>query len=989
LLCLVPGLAVLLVITLCALAFLLLAKSRDASLREAEHVSANLAQIVERRTTHLLQSADQALRSIGEAWRQVSALRDPAGAAMHALLAQKIAELPYARALFVLDDRGMLRQDSDLHPVAPRDFSDREYFNWHRSHSGQLYIGKPAVNPGKGEWFLVASRRLDDISGRFAGVIGIALEPAAFAAIVGEANVGADGAAALLHGEGELIARAPAAPRWLGMPTGANLTLKDLLANQGPRSGRSVSPVDGVARIHSARRVTDTPLLVQVGLSEDEVLVGWREERTVTITILAAFAMGTFVLAWMLMQGLRRRSEHARSAERNEQMLRQVFDTLPVGVEVCDKDGRVLLSNAASARMSAAQTHQGPQPFAGPPQLPPAARSHSEIVDVECSDGARRTILHSTVPMVSGEGDLVGDVQVNEDITEQQALVDTLRESEARYQALFEHSLDAILLMRSDGRILSANAQACRLLGYGETELRSLGREGLTEPDDPRVAALVEEHRREGGARGELNMRCKDGSWVPVEVSSTTFRDRSGKLCASLIIRDITDRKRAEEHIEYLAYHDELTGIPNRAHFQRAFKQAITIHQRQGLKSALLVVDLDRFKNINDIIGHEAGDQLLKQIAARLRTCLRDSDVLARLGGDEFVILMQDAASIEAISSVANKILEATSRPLTLDEQEFIITASIGISISPHDGTDLQTLLRNSDVAMYRAKESGKNGFQYFSPDMGAHGRERLSIESSLGRALERCEFMLQFQPKMQVSSRNVAGMEALVRWQNPEKGLMQPGSFIAIAEETGMIVPIGDWVLTEACRHGQALRAAGYDNLRVAVNLSVRQLYDDGLALRVSAALERTGFPPENLELEITESMVMRDAEGAIKVLKELRETGVRIAIDDFGTGYSSLAYLKRFPIDCVKIDRSFIRDLPEDRDDASITRSIIAMAHNLNLEVVAEGVETLPQLEFLHAHGCDEIQGFLFSKPLGADAFEQFLDGHANPPRANYLNA
>ena len=476
---------------------------------------------------------------------------------------------------------------------------------------------------------------------------------------------------------------------------------------------------------------------------------------------------------------------------------------------------------------------------------------------------------------------------------------------------------------------------------------------------------------------------------MPGEVSSTTVSDRSGKLCASLIIRDITDRKRAEEHIEYLAYHDELTGIPNRAHFQRAFEQAITIHQRQGLKSALMVVDLDRFKNINDIIGHEAGDQLLKQIAARLRTCLRDSDVLARLGGDEFVILMQDAASVESVSAVANKILEATSRPLTIDEQEFIITASIGISLSPHDGTDLQTLLRNSDVAMYRAKESGKNGFQYFSPDMDAHGRERLSIESSLGRALERQEFLLQFQPKMQVSSRNVAGMEALVRWQNPEKGLMQPSAFIGIAEETGMIVPIGDWVLTEACRQGQALRDAGHAGLRVAVNLSVRQLYDDGLAMRVSGALERTGFPPENLELEITESMVMRDAEGAIKVLQALRDTGVRIAIDDFGTGYSSLAYLKRFPIDCVKIDRSFIRDLPDDRDDASITRSIIAMAHNMNLEVVAEGVETVPQLEFLHAYGCDEIQGFLFSKPLGAEAFEQFLDGQATPPRAVHVQA
>jgi diguanylate cyclase (GGDEF)-like protein len=463
---------------------------------------------------------------------------------------------------------------------------------------------------------------------------------------------------------------------------------------------------------------------------------------------------------------------------------------------------------------------------------------------------------------------------------------------------------------------------------------------------------------------------------VPVEVSSTTFHDRSGALCTSLIMRDVTDRKRAEEHIEYLAYHDELTGIPNRAHFQRSFEHTIAISQRQGLKSALMVIDLDRFKNINDIIGHEAGDQLLKQVAARLRTCLRDSDVLARLGGDEFVILMQDASTVEAVNTVAEKILEVTALPLLIDGQEFQITASIGISMSPHDGTDLKTLLRNSDVAMYRVKGSGKNSFQYFSPDMDLHGRERLSIEIALGRALERSEFELEFQPKMLVSSRHIVGMEALVRWRNPERGFMPPADFIAIAEETGMIVSIGDWVLMEACRHGESLRRAGHLNLSVAVNLSVRQLYDEGLAGRVGDALRESGFPAENLELEITESMVMHDAEQAIKVLKSLRDTGVRIAIDDFGTGYSSLAYLKRFPIDSLKIDRSFIRDLPNDRDDASITRSIIAMAHNMKLEVVAEGVETIPQLEFLDEHGCDEIQGFLYSEPLGAVAFERFLN-------------
>jgi diguanylate cyclase (GGDEF)-like protein/PAS domain S-box-containing protein len=1002
LLYLIPGLAALLVVTLFTLAFFTLAQSRDASLRDAERTTRHLAQIVEQRTARMLQSVDTTLRSAGDMWQQIPALRDPAGAGMHTLLAQKIAQLPFARTLFVLDARGMLVHDSDLHPAVPRDISDREFFNWHRAHSGRLYVGKPTVDRGNGEWFVVASRRLDDAEGRFAGIIGAALEPGAFRTINGDIDVGRDGASSLMHEDGELIASAPEAPSWLGVPTGGNLTLKDLLANRGTRTFRNVSAVDGVARIYSARQVTDTPLMAEVGLSEEEVLAGWREEKKITVVILIAFTLATVVLAWLLMQELRRRNDLARTVARSERTLRQVLDTLPVGVWVADAEGNLVLGNAASKRIWGESRTQGTphsadlrgwRPDSGEPlqaadwgmarALASRETSRNEVVDIECFDGSHKTILYSAAPLVSAEGEIVGGVAVNEDITERHVLADTLRESEARYQALFEHSIDAVFLMQPDGHILSANAEACRLLGYTEDELRALGRRGLTEPDDPRVAGLMDEHQREGAARGELKMRRKDGGWVPVEVSSTTFRDRSGELCASLIIRDITDRKRAEEHIEYLAYHDELTGIPNRAHFQRAFEHAITTSRRQGLNSALMVVDLDRFKNINDIIGHEAGDQLLKQVAARLRTCLRDGDVLARLGGDEFVVLMQDASSIDAVSAVAHKILEATSRPLVIDEQEFLITASIGISTSPHDGTDLQTLLRNSDVAMYRAKESGKNGFQYFSPDMDAHGRERLSIESALGRALERREFVLHFQPKMQVSSLNVAGMEALVRWHNPGKGLMQPGGFIAIAEETGMIVPIGDWVLTEACRQGQALRASGHDNLRVAVNLSVRQLYDEGLALRVSEALEETGFPAENLELEITESMVMRDAEGAIKLLQALRDTGVRIAIDDFGTGYSSLAYLKRLPIDCVKIDRSFIRDLPEDRDDASITRSIIAMAHNMELEVVAEGVETVPQLDFLQAHGCDEVQGFLFSEPLGIDAFEQFLGRRAGQPQ------
>jgi diguanylate cyclase (GGDEF)-like protein/PAS domain S-box-containing protein len=1003
LLYLIPGLAALLVVTLFTLAAITLAKSRQADLHDAGRATRNLARVLDEQTARTLQAVDMVLLNLADTWVRVPALRASRNPQMHALLKQKLAKLPYARALFIIDSGGVITHHSDPLPAATGHFSDHEYFSWHRTRPHSLYLGKPIVSRTTGAWFVAASRRLPTVDGSFGGVIVVALEPRAFQAYYRNLDVGHDGAIELLHQDGELIARTPAAPAWVGMGTGSNLTLKDV-ARSGSRTFRNVSPVDGEARIYSARPVAGAPLMVQVGLSEQEVLAGWREQKTVTIVMLIGFTLSIMVLAWLLLQESRRSSELTQSLAQSEKLLRQVLDTLPVGVWVAERNGTLVLANAASKKI------WGQAPPAGMYQngglkgwrkdsgkrlewsdwslaraLAKGETTGHHVIVIESSDGSRRTILDSAAPILSTDGEVLGAISLNEDITEQRALAETLCESEARYQALFENSIDAILLTRPGGAILAANEAACRLLDYDEKELRAWTRRHQ-DRTDPRAQALLNQGERR---RGRTANEAAAQGWQP-GFGGVRLRDRPRpyrRACASLILRDITERTRAEEHIEFLAYHDELTGIPNRAHFHRAFEHALATTQRYGLRCALMLVDLDRFKNINDTIGHEAGDQLLKQVAAGLRACLRDSDIVARLGGDEFVILMQDAASVEAVNAVALKILEAASRPLLIDDQEFLITASIGISTYPHDGGDMQTLLKNSDVAMYRAKESGKNGFQYFSPEMNVHTRERLSIESALRRGLERKEFTVHFSPRCGFHAR----LRAWRRWcaGNPEKGLMQPGEFIAIAEETGIVVQIGDWVLEEACRQAQLLREAGHVGLRVSVNLSVRQLFGDGFAQRVADVLGRTGFPAQSLELEITESMVMRDAERAVKLLQALRDTGVRLAIDDFGTGYSSLAYLKRFPIDCVKIDRSFIRDLPDDRDDASITRSIIAMAHNMKLDVVAEGVETPEQLDFLHAYGCDEIQGFLFSAPLAADAFERFLGAPARDSPPTHLHA
>jgi diguanylate cyclase (GGDEF)-like protein len=439
--------------------------------------------------------------------------------------------------------------------------------------------------------------------------------------------------------------------------------------------------------------------------------------------------------------------------------------------------------------------------------------------------------------------------------------------------------------------------------------------------------------------------------------------------------KDITDKRVTEERIRYLAHHDELTGLANRAALQVALARAVEQARRHSRRVAVLFIDLDRFKIINDTLGHDAGDAVLKTVSTRLRESLRASDVIARQGGDEFVVVVEEFNSETDLAGVANKILDAFAQPLNLGGQEFLLTASIGIGTYPDDGRDAQGLMKAADMAMYRAKEAGKNNFQFYSPQMNSHSFERLALEAALKRALERGELLLHYQPKLDLATGRVAGVEALIRWQHPDMGLVSPLRFIPIAEETGLIAPIGSWVLVEACRQMKAWQVAGLGALSIAVNLSGRQFVQGALLEEVLAALRNTGLEPRHLELELTESTVMQNPERAAGVLAELAALGVSIAIDDFGTGYSSLAYLKRFPVSTLKIDRSFVMNLPDDPEDAAITRAVIALARSLKLKVVAEGVETARQRDFLSAHACDLAQGFLVGRPMPAEAFERFM--------------
>jgi diguanylate cyclase (GGDEF)-like protein/PAS domain S-box-containing protein len=425
-------------------------------------------------------------------------------------------------------------------------------------------------------------------------------------------------------------------------------------------------------------------------------------------------------------------------------------------------------------------------------------------------------------------------------------------------------------------------------------------------------------------------------------------------------------RMQAEEAVKFVATHDALTGLPNRIMFNQRLEHAIAQARRYARRLAVLFIDLDRFKIINDTLGHESGDVLLREVAQRLTENLRAADTVARLGGDEFVVLVEQAGDAHDLAGVAQKLISALTAGFPVHGQEYHVTASIGISTFPDDGEDVQTLLKNADIAMYRAKEQGRNAYRFYSAQMNVHSMERLTLESGLRRALERRELTLHYQPQVHMRRGHITGMEALVRWQHPELGLVSPDRFIQIAEETGLIVPMGEWVLHTACEAQRAWEGLGIPDVTVAVNLSARQFVHGDLAREVMRALERTGCPARCLELEITESMVMHSPERAVEVLNELQEMGVGVAIDDFGIGYSSLAYLKRFPIDSLKIDRSFIMDIPGDKNDAAITQAVIAMAHSLGVKVIAEGVETRQQYNFLRKHRCDEMQGYYFSPPL-----------------------
>ena len=539
---------------------------------------------------------------------------------------------------------------------------------------------------------------------------------------------------------------------------------------------------------------------------------------------------------------------------------------------------------------------------------------------------------------------------------ERKRAADALARSERQYRSLFENANDAVLIISPDTRrVLNANRRAGEAYGFEPEELVLIVREGS-------IRNVSSVHR------------ARDGTPIDMLVSASMMEYEGGPAILS-IHHDVTETKRAEKQIERLAYQDALTGLANRVRFEDRLGIALATARRESHLLAVLFIDLDRFKVVNDSLGHKVGDLLLQQVADRLLPLIRLSDTLARVGGDEFVLLLSRIDQRESAGIVARKIQEVFRKPFRIAQREFFVTPSIGISVFPEDGEDADSLVKNADVAMYVAKQRGRDNYQFYSRSGQRGGLERLELESKLHHAIANEEFRVHFQPQVSLRTGVITGMEALVRWKHPTRGILLPGDSIALAEDSGLIVDLGMLVLKLACRQVRAWRNKGYRDLSVAVNLSIRQLQEADFAARVRETLEETALPPGQLRLEVTESVAMQNLEISIEALGKLKRLGVGITMDDFGTGYSSLSYLKILPVDTLKIDRSFIRDVARDTNDASIVRASIVLAHELRLRVVAEGVETPEQLHFLRQQQCDEVQGFLFSPALPAEKFEALL--------------
>jgi diguanylate cyclase (GGDEF)-like protein/PAS domain S-box-containing protein len=944
-----------------------LAILRVEALRAAERDTASLALLMDEKVGRTVQVVDLTLRDVAGDLRTHGQRPYFDAAWMHQVLRTRLVPMPYVRAIWVLDARGRIIYNSDTGNLGS-DLSDRDYFIAHQRNEAGLFIGDPVVSRTVGEWFVSLSRAERAADGTLEAVIVAAFNGHYFSERWQGVDVGEHGSIALFSRDGTLMLRSPTAAEMIGNSFAQTRPFKDFLPRSTAFTYTGDSSIDGIERIMSFRVVNDYPkLIVAVGRSVSDALGQWRQFAAISLGAWFAAMLLLAALSHVLMRALRGR----RLAEQQVEALAKFPLEDPSPILRVGNDGAIQYANPpAMALQSAVLADDHVESRARWHALVNAASTSTAGRMLE-ADLAGKSYAFTAAPVTrAGYVNLYAT-----DITELKRVQRALEESGHLYRQLAGKIPEALWVSEVGSNQLLYVSPGWETITGRPPPANIRGLCEVVHPADREAASAKMTGNAPGAVDQEFRILRPDGETRWVRVQTFDIENESGEVYRTAgVAEDVTERKAAEERLLEMAHSDALTSLPNRKLFHDSLVRALQHAEENHWTIGVMFIDLDRFKEVNDTLGHATGDELLQQVASRLIDCVRVRDVVGRLGGDEFGVVLRLENADEA-RVVATKILQALKEPFHLDGPEIFVTASIGITIYPTDATDPGTLLRYADTAMYRAKDDGRNTYRYFTAEMNDRAAARLHLETDLRRGLAQHEFVLMYQPKLDLRTRAISGVEALLRWKRPGAGLLAPAHFMQMLEETGLIVQVGEWVIGEACRQLQAWEREGVPPVPIAVNLSARQFRHEMLTRRLTEAVLEHCVPSTLIELEITESSLMSSGEQTAGILRLLRASGTKVAVDDFGTGYSSLSYLKRFPLDAIKIDQSFVRDLTIDADDAAIVLAIISMAHQLGLVVIAEGVETSEQLRFLERHECDQIQGYVFARPMDADDMTALL--------------
>ena len=1095
----------------------------------------NVAHAIDQSVSDSIDKIDLVLRGLvddAQAQLHHGALDEEAMRASMTRYEQRLPEVEYFR---ITDRDGYVIVGNQVDKQDKVSAADRDYFKGLSQQPDMgLYVSKPLAGKIIKIPMIVFARAFKDPAGRFAGLVYGIISVEHFRHLLSRFQMGPHGSVILRDQDLGLIARAPAISNDPAGQIGNQQVSPEL--RSGVASGVQAATMlnsgggDGVQRTITFHRLAKAPMIVIAGLATQDYLETWNQELSKAATVVLGFLALSVLFAYSLLRMIQRGKALELAHETALNRLLKIASRLPGMVFEFQmaSDGTFSFPYASDAirdiyRLEPETVHRDANAVFEvfhPEDVDSIRSSFMRSADeltlwqheyrVRFADGTERWLLGNAKPERGLDGTVTWHGFIT-DITNRKQVESALVESEALFRLIFNHNLDAALLTRPNGSIVSANLEAQRMFGYREEDFRQMGREGLVDASDPRLPAALAQRAKEGWFRGELTMIASDGRRFPAELSSSVFRSHDGSEMTSLLIRDITElkrleqqlridatvfesqegmlvtdaqgtilrvnkafcaitgysadevvgqtshmlksgrhdaafyidlwrklkkhgywegeiwnrrknnsiypewltitavkgldeqvmnyvgtltditvRKQAEEEIKTLAFYDPLTQLPNRRLLLDRLHHAMAASARSGQSCALLFIDLDNFKTLNDTRGHDVGDMLLQQVAQRLRTCVREGDTVSRIGGDEFVVILEglpantlDAASLA--EQVGEEVRRELGRPYMLGGHGHHSSPSIGAALFCGHQFSSDELLKRGDLAMYEAKAAGRNTMRFFDPQMQAQVSERARLEAELRQGLREHQMLLHYQPQVDLSGQ-IVGVEALVRWQHPSRGLIFPGAFIGLAEETRLILELGEWVLETACRQ---LAAWGplpeRCELSVAVNVSAQQFHQRDFVQRVQASLERAGAEPRRLKLELTESLLVQDLPDVVHKMSQLQALGVRFSLDDFGTGYSSLAYLKQLPLDQLKIDQSFVRDVLVDANAATLARTIVSLADSLELQVIAEGVETLEQRDFLERSGCRYFQGYYFSRPLPLAALEALLDERAQPDMEN----